>query len=59
MKEADGQRAILDYLSMRRHFFFRCCNTSAYKIQHGSFIRDSRGAPDIGLCVEGSSPAWR
>jgi hypothetical protein len=38
MKEADGQRAILDYLSMRRHFFFRCCNTSAYKIQHGSFI---------------------
>jgi len=47
VKEADIQRAILDYLAMRRHFFFRC-NTGAYKTEHGSYVRyGTKGAPDI------------
>ena len=53
MKESDIQRSILDYLAMRRHFFFRC-NTGAYKTEHGSFIRfGSKGAADIFVCANG------
>jgi hypothetical protein len=45
MKESDEQRAILDYLAMRRHFCWRN-NSGAFKTEHGSFVRAGmRGSP--------------
>ena len=53
MQESQIQRAILDYLGYRNHFFFRC-NTGAYRTEHGSFIRyGSKGAPDIVVVAKG------
>ena len=53
VKEAEIQAAILEYLRLRRHFFFRC-NSGAFKTQHGSFVRfGTPGCPDIIGCVDG------
>jgi hypothetical protein len=53
VKETEIQAAILDYLRLKGHFFFRC-NSGAFKTQHGSFVRfGTPGAPDLIGCVDG------
>jgi hypothetical protein len=53
VKESDAQRAIIDYLSMRRHFCWRN-NSGAFKTEHGSFVRAGiPGSPDIVCCIDG------
>lgn len=53
VKEAPIQKAIIDYLTFKRHFFWRN-NSGAFKAPHGSFIRfGALGSPDIFLLKEG------
>ncbi len=45
--EKEIQRAICDYLTLRRHFFWRN-NTGAFKTVHDSYVRfGTTGSPDI------------
>jgi hypothetical protein len=51
--EKDIQSAICDYLTARRHFFWRN-NTGAFKTERGGFIRfGAVGSPDIILVHTG------
>lgn len=53
MKEAEIQAAILDYLRLKGHFFWRN-NSGAFKTERGGFYRvGTPGAPDIIGCVDG------
>ena len=64
MKEAPAQKAILEYLALKKHFCWRN-NTGALKTERGHFLRfGTKGSPDImcgidggfiGLEVKGSS----
>lgn len=50
MSEADTQRAILDYLTLKKHFCWRN-NSGAMKTEHGAFVRfGTPGSPDI-FCI--------
>ena len=53
MKEKEIQKAILNYLALKRYFHWR--NTSgAYKAEHGSYVRyGTPGSPDIILIKNG------
>ena len=54
MKETDIQRAILEYLALRKVFHWRN-NSGAYKTATGGFIRyGTLGSPDIMCCVNGN-----
>lgn len=54
MSEADTQRAVLDYLALRKRFCWRN-NSGAFKTEHGGFYRvGTPGAPDIICCIEGN-----
>lgn len=47
------QKAIIDYLTRRKHFFWRN-NTGAFKTEHGSFVRfGAKGSPDIFVLTDG------
>jgi hypothetical protein len=47
MKEKEIQKAILDYLALKRYFHCRN-NSGAYKAEHGSYIRyGTPGSPDV------------
>jgi len=47
MSEADIQHAILDYLTLKRHFAWRN-NSGAFKTDRGRFMRfGTPGSPDI------------
>lgn len=52
-KETDIQRAICDYLALRRHFFWRNNNTPVFDTQRGAFRAlpkyTLKGLPDIEL----------
>ena len=51
--EKEIQAAICDYLSLRRHFFWRN-NTGAFETKSGGFVRfGAKGSPDIILVYEG------
>lgn len=54
MKEAATQRAILEYLALKRYFHWRN-NTGAYKTARGGFIRYGTpgSSPDIFLIKNG------
>ena len=53
VKEKEIQAAILEYLALRGHFFWRN-NSGAFKTEHGGFYRmGTPGAPDIIGCVQG------
>ena len=53
MREAELQSAILHYLRLKGHFFWRN-NSGAFKTERGGFYRvGTAGAPDIIGCVEG------
>lgn len=53
LKETDIQAAILDYLRLKGHFFWRN-NSGAFKTERGGFYRvGTPGAPDIIGCVDG------
>lgn len=53
MKESEGQRAILDYLVLKRIFHYRN-NSGAFKRDDGHFYRfDVVGSPDIVCVVNG------
>lgn len=53
MKEAEIQAAILDYLRLKGHFFWRN-NSGAFRTERGGFYRvGTPGAPDIIGCVDG------
>lgn len=54
MKEAEAQKAILQYLQLKKHFCWRN-NTGAFKAEHGSFIRfGAKGSPDIMCIIDGN-----
>lgn len=53
MKESDVQRAILDYLALKRIFHYRN-NSGAFKRDDGHFYRfGALGSPDIVCVVNG------
>lgn len=53
MAEKDIQRTILDYLAIRKYFFWRN-NSGALKTEKGGFIRfGALGSPDICLVKDG------
>ena len=53
MKEKEIQKAILEYLTIKRYFHWRN-NSGAYKTEHGSFVRyGTPGSPDIILVKNG------
>ena len=53
MSKADTQRAILDYLALKKHFCWRN-NGGAFKTDRGGFYRvGTPGAPDIICVIEG------
>ena len=53
MSEADTQRAILDYLALKKRFCWRN-NSGAFKTDRGGFYRmGTPGAPDIICVIEG------
>lgn len=53
VKETEIQAAILDYLRLKGHFFWRN-NSGAFKTERGGFYRvGTPGAPDIIGCVNG------
>ena len=53
MKEKEIQAAILEYLALRGHFFWRN-NSGTFKTERGGFYRmGTPGAPDIIGCVQG------
>lgn len=53
MSEIATQKAILDYLQLKRHFCWRN-NSGAFKTERGSFYRvGTPGAPDIICCIAG------
>jgi len=53
MKETDVQRAILDYLALKRIFHYRN-NSGAFKRDDGHFYRfGALGSPDIVCVVNG------
>lgn len=52
-KESDIQRTIIEYLEVKRHFFWRN-NSGAMKTQSGGFIRfGAVGSPDICVIKDG------
>lgn len=52
-KEAAAQKAILDYLSLKKHFCWRN-NSGAFAPKHGGFLRFGlKGSPDILCCIDG------
>jgi hypothetical protein len=54
VKEAEIQRAILDYLTLKRYFHWRN-NTGAFKAEHGGFYRfGTPGSPDIFVLHDGT-----
>jgi hypothetical protein len=54
MRESDVQRAILDYLSLKRVFHYRN-NSGAFKRDDGHFYRfGALGSPDIVCVIDGN-----
>lgn len=53
MKETEAQKAILDYLAIKKHFFWRN-NSGAFETKRGNFIRyGAKGSPDIFVLTDG------
>lgn len=53
MAESDIQKTIIDYLKIKRHFFWRN-NSGAYKTENGGFVRfGEAGSPDICIVKDG------
>ncbi len=53
MAESDIQRTIIEYLKLKRHFFWRN-NSGALKTDKGGFIRfGAVGSPDICVIKDG------
>jgi hypothetical protein len=51
--EREIQKAVCDYLTYRRHFWWRN-NTGAFETKKGSFVRfGTKGSPDIILVYQG------
>lgn len=52
-KESDIQRSIIDYLTLKRHFFWRN-NSGSFKTERGGFYSfGAKGSPDIFVLTQG------
>lgn len=52
-KESNIQSAIIDYLELKKHFFWRN-NSGALQTKNGHFVRfGAKGSPDILVLTEG------
>jgi hypothetical protein len=59
VKETEIQAAIMAYLRLKGHFFWRN-NSGAFKTARGGFYRvGTPGAPDIIGCVDGKFVGWK